>query len=162
MRSRTLSITLAGSFAMALAPSVLEAQADPRLEDLKGEVVEMVESRAKQVQEIVDMLFSFGELGFQEFETQRYLTGILEEAGFEIEFMRDFNRFAAPSWWWNGKVLRRRSFGRIQLKLFDLCVPLLRRVDPWLPWPGLGLLAVASRPADPCKAPLARCDHLNA
>jgi aminobenzoyl-glutamate utilization protein B len=37
------------------------------------------------VQEIVDMLFSFGELGMQEFETQRYLTGILEELGFDVE-----------------------------------------------------------------------------
>ena len=55
------------------------------LDDLKDEALEMVEARSKQVQEIVDMLFSYSELGFQEFETQRYLTGILEEAGFEIE-----------------------------------------------------------------------------
>jgi aminobenzoyl-glutamate utilization protein B len=36
-------------------------------------------------QQMVDMVFSFGELGFQEFETQRYLTGILKEHGFTIE-----------------------------------------------------------------------------
>ena len=71
--------------AALLMPTVLSAQADPRLEDLKDEVLEMVEDDAKMVQEIVDMLFSFGELGFQEFETQRYLTGILEDHGFEIE-----------------------------------------------------------------------------
>ncbi len=71
---------------IALAPaSPLAAQADPRLEGLKDEVLRMVEADAKQVQEIVDMLFSFGELGFQEFETQRYLTGILADAGFDIE-----------------------------------------------------------------------------
>ena len=68
-----------------LVPVQASAQADNRLPDLKDEVLQMVEEDAKQVQEIVDMLFSFGELGFQEFETQRYLTGILEEAGFEIE-----------------------------------------------------------------------------
>ena len=45
----------------------------------------MVEGRAKQVQEIVDMLFSFQELGFQEFETQKYLTGILEKEGFTVQ-----------------------------------------------------------------------------
>ena len=45
----------------------------------------MVEARAKQVQEIVDMLFSFQELGFQEFETQKYLTGLLEKDGFKVE-----------------------------------------------------------------------------
>jgi len=68
-----------------LAPVGLGAQSDTRLEGLKDEVTEMVEEDSKMVQEIVDMLFSFGELGFQEFETQRYLTGILEDHGFEIE-----------------------------------------------------------------------------
>ena len=36
-------------------------------------------------QQMVDMVFSFGELGFQEFETQKYLTGILKQNGFTIE-----------------------------------------------------------------------------
>jgi aminobenzoyl-glutamate utilization protein B len=44
-----------------------------------------VEQRAKLVQEIIDHLFSFSELGMQEFETQRYLTGLLEQNGFRIE-----------------------------------------------------------------------------
>jgi len=34
---------------------------------------------------MVDTVFSFGELGFQEFETSKYLTGILENAGFKVE-----------------------------------------------------------------------------
>jgi aminobenzoyl-glutamate utilization protein B len=39
----------------------------------------------KQAQVLVDSVFSFGELGFQEFETSKYLSGILENAGFHIE-----------------------------------------------------------------------------
>ena len=70
---------------VAFAPGLLSGQADPRLESLKAEALEMVEADAGMVQEIVDMLFSFGELGMQEFETQRYLTGILEKYGFAIE-----------------------------------------------------------------------------
>jgi aminobenzoyl-glutamate utilization protein B len=58
---------------------------DPRVAKLKEEARTMVEARAKQVQEIVDMLFSFQELGFQEFESQKYLTGILEKEGFKVE-----------------------------------------------------------------------------
>ncbi len=58
---------------------------DPRLESLKVEALQKVEGRAKQVQEIVDMLFSFGELGFQEVETSKYLTGILEANGFAVQ-----------------------------------------------------------------------------
>lgn len=36
-------------------------------------------------QQMTDMVFSFGELGFQEFETQKYLTGGQKENGFSIE-----------------------------------------------------------------------------
>lgn len=55
-----------------------------RIERLKADALTRVEGRAKQIQEIIDMQFSFSELGMQEFETQRYLTGILEQAGFQI------------------------------------------------------------------------------
>src|SRR5207248_360894 len=36
-------------------------------------------------QVMVDSVFSFAELGFQEFETSKYLTNILEKEGFHIE-----------------------------------------------------------------------------
>ncbi len=85
MSLRCATLALSALMASSFAPTAVVAQAHPRLEGLKEEVLERVEARAGQVQEIVDMLFSFGELGFQEFETQRYLTGILEENGFEIE-----------------------------------------------------------------------------
>jgi aminobenzoyl-glutamate utilization protein B len=70
---------------IAAASTAAVQDADPRLEAMKVEVLELVDGRAKQVQEIVDQLFSFGELGFQEFETQRFLTGLLADNGFEIE-----------------------------------------------------------------------------
>jgi len=69
----------------AAATTPAAAPVDPRLEKLKAEALVMVESRAKQVQEIVDMLFSFQELGFQEFESQRYITTLLAKEGFTIE-----------------------------------------------------------------------------
>jgi aminobenzoyl-glutamate utilization protein B len=72
-------------FSVAIPGSAKAQTPDPRLENLKNEALTLVQGRAKQVQEIVDQLFSFGELGMQEFETQKYLTGILEENGFEIE-----------------------------------------------------------------------------
>jgi aminobenzoyl-glutamate utilization protein B len=77
---------LAGLLFLVTAPVALSAQgADPRLEKLKTEALTMVEGDAKRVQEIVDMLFSFSELGFEEVETMRYLTGMLEKEGFTIE-----------------------------------------------------------------------------
>jgi aminobenzoyl-glutamate utilization protein B len=79
---------LASAVAVAIAtPSAAAAQAAPdsaRLERLKAEALTKVEARAKLIQEIIDHQFSFSELGFQEFETQRYLTGILEQNGFQV------------------------------------------------------------------------------
>src|SRR5439155_23942059 len=44
-----------------------------------------IDGMKKQAQVMVDSIFSFGELRFQEFETSKYLTGILEKEGFRIE-----------------------------------------------------------------------------
>ena len=55
------------------------------LEALKSEVVSAIDKRYKDAQVMVDKVFSFAELGFQEYETSKYLTDILRENGFEIE-----------------------------------------------------------------------------
>ena len=77
----------AGPGATAEPRPATEAQSggDDRLEQFKQEVLAGVDGRRGFIQRMVDSQFSFGELGFQEFETQRYLTGILEREGFEIE-----------------------------------------------------------------------------
>ena len=59
--------------------------ADPRRDDFKQEVTVDIEARRDFTQQMVDSIFSFSELGFQEFETQRYVTDILEAHGFAVE-----------------------------------------------------------------------------
>ena len=58
---------------------------DARIEKLKTEAAADVESMKKQTQEMVDSIFSFGELGFQETETHRYVVDILKKNGFKVE-----------------------------------------------------------------------------
>ena len=67
---------------LALLASLAAAQ--PPLPQLKKEAEAEVRRLAKLNQEIVDSVFSFGELGFQEIETSRYLTAILEKHGFRV------------------------------------------------------------------------------
>ncbi len=52
---------------------------------IKADLSGQIDGMKKQAQVMVDTVFSFGELGFQEFETSKYLTGILEKEGFSIE-----------------------------------------------------------------------------
>ena len=52
---------------------------------MKADLAGQIDAYKKQNQIMVDTVFSFGELGFQEFETSKYLTGILEKEGFRVE-----------------------------------------------------------------------------
>ena len=58
---------------------------DARVDSLKAVVQRGVEARSGLVQRIVDQLFSFGELGFQEVETSRYLVALLRREGFAVD-----------------------------------------------------------------------------
>ena len=60
-------------------------EAASRTESLKSAAVGGVEARRKLAQVINDTVFSFGELAYQEFETSKYLTGLLEKNGFTVE-----------------------------------------------------------------------------
>ena len=76
----------------AAAPAAVAA---PPVSALKSQSVADIEARAKLAQEINDSLFSFSELAFQEFETARYLTALLEKEGFTIQR----NVAGLPSGW---------------------------------------------------------------
>ncbi|MEA5429103.1 amidohydrolase [Arcicella lustrica] len=56
-----------------------------KLEKLRKEILEEIDKKQVFSQQMVDMIFSFGELGFQEYETSNYITNILEKEGFTIE-----------------------------------------------------------------------------
>jgi len=83
----TLALALIASVALAQTPTAKPAAptaAEANLNALKRGVAEHVDGLAKLAQEAVDSVFSFGELGFQEVETSKYLTGVLEKNGFTI------------------------------------------------------------------------------
>jgi aminobenzoyl-glutamate utilization protein B len=69
----------------ATAASTVAATVPPKLTAYKQEAAASVDGMYDLAQQMVDSVFSFGEIGFQEFETQRYLTGILEREGFTIQ-----------------------------------------------------------------------------
>jgi SAM-dependent methyltransferase len=66
----------------------------------------------------------------------------LTQAGFRVEKIFDFNRFSAPGWWLNGKVLRRKKFSRTQLKIMDTLMPVLKRIEGLWPWSGVSVIGI--------------------
>lgn len=101
MSPRWSALVLAAGLAVPLAPAAAQMgsaggpnwadsityryPASPRVARLKAAAVKGVDARAKMVQEIIDMVYSFGELGMQETETSKYLAGLLEQNGFSVE-----------------------------------------------------------------------------
>src|SRR2546430_9518894 len=77
-----LALMLASS-----APLAQQSAADDNalIEKFKTTVIEGVKARRKLAQVMNDTVFSFGELAYQEFETSKYLTDLLEQNGFSVE-----------------------------------------------------------------------------
>ncbi len=81
--SRFVLLLLCFSFSVGAQKN--EPIVNPKVKSWKNEVIKALEDKKKTAQEMVDMVFSFSELGFQETETSAYLTSILEKNGFTIE-----------------------------------------------------------------------------
>lgn len=73
------------------------------------------------------------------------LSRLAGEAGLEVEALFSFNRIGLPAWILNGKLMSRRHFGLMQVKLLNVLTPLFRLIDPILPWPSLSLILVARK-----------------
>jgi aminobenzoyl-glutamate utilization protein B len=69
----------------AQAPQAPAAAANPRLEQYKSNVAMEVDAMGENIQKMNDTVFSFAEPGFQEFETSKYLVGILKQNGFTVQ-----------------------------------------------------------------------------
>lgn len=88
---------------ITLTAQVKSSTVNAKAEAWKKEVMNNINNRAKDAQVMVDMVFSFAELGFHETETSAYLTKILEENGFTIERGIAGIPTAWTAKWGNGK-----------------------------------------------------------
>lgn len=76
------------ALALAISTAAFAQQRSPqvgRLAQYKRQAVADVEARREFTQQMVDQIFSYAELGFQEFETSRYLVDLLRKNGFTVQ-----------------------------------------------------------------------------
>ena len=69
----------------------------------------------------------------------------MREAGFRVERILEFNRISYPGWYVSGKWLKRTTFSRFQLRVFNRLVWLWRRLDRVLPWPPTSIIGIGVR-----------------
>lgn len=81
-------------------------------------------------------------LGHYRRYTRDQLVEACARAGFRVEKVLKFNRIGSPAWWWNGRVLKKTTFGFWQIKLLNTLVPFARPVDRFLPLPHLSWIVI--------------------
>jgi SAM-dependent methyltransferase len=81
-------------------------------------------------------------LGHRRRYTRESISQLAADSGMRVASLLEFNRVGTIAWFLNGKILKRRSFGAIQILALNLLTPLLRKLDRWLPIPPLSLIAV--------------------
>lgn len=95
---------LAATLASALALPMFAAPAHAETPSaLKAEVTAEIEAQRKQIQVMVDQIFSYAEPGFQEHRTSEYLAGILKRNGFTVVTGVSGIPTAFTASWRNGK-----------------------------------------------------------
>ena len=85
MHARRVALVVLVLLTSIVATPATQQSARPKLAAYKTEATATIDGMYDFAQQMVDSVFSFSELGFQEFETQRYLTGILEKEGFTVQ-----------------------------------------------------------------------------
>ena len=73
-----------------------KSYSDKKIKALKKQASDKILAKEKMAQVMVDKVFSFAELGFQEKETSKYLTDMLKENGFTVEH----GISGIPTAWW--------------------------------------------------------------
>jgi hypothetical protein len=74
MLNIAFTLSLAAGCAFAQSAITIDRKAA-----MKADLAGQIDAMKKQAHVMVDSVYSFAELGFQEFETSKYLTGILEK-----------------------------------------------------------------------------------
>ena len=92
-----------------------------RIAAMKADLNGQIDGMKKQAQVMTDTVFSFGELGFQEFETSKYLTNLLEKEGFKIQRGVAGIPTAFTATWGSGKpvIALKRTFNPAGVSVAD-------------------------------------------
>src|ERR1051325_10858445 len=82
---KTTALIISIALILTFSTHTQSQPAPLNLDQLKREAVSEVDSLKDLTQQMVDQIFSFSELGFQEVETSKYVTGLLEKNGFKVD-----------------------------------------------------------------------------
>ena len=81
---------------------------------------------------------------YRRYETQE-LGKKLSDAGLQVEIMKNFNSLGTLGWLVNSRIMGKKDLGKLKLKIYDMLVPALSRIEKVLDLPGLSIVAVGKK-----------------
>ena len=69
----------------------------------------------------------------------------LTNAGFKIVDIYTFNKIGTLGWIWQGMILKKDTLGKENMKNFNKLMPIIRKLDFFIPFPGLSLIAIIEK-----------------
>ncbi len=137
-------VPLEAQFDTALMINVLEHVPDEQV--ALRNLYNALESGGRAVILVPQNPAIYGSLDYALDHRERYtaagLEASLRKAGFRVETVFHFNRTSVPGWILNGRILERKHFSRFQLKVLEIIMPIVRRIDRFWPWHGLSIIGV--------------------
>jgi SAM-dependent methyltransferase len=138
---------LAGGFDSVVCLNVIEHVDDDvgALRNIRAALAE----NGKAVVLVPNGPWNFGSLdevlGHKRRYTEASLRKAAEAAGLRVTQVVRFNRVSSLPWFLNGRILGKKSFGLLQIRIVDWITPISRVLDRFLPFPPLSLIAVMER-----------------
>lgn len=84
-------------------------------------------------------------LGYNRRYESSELANLLKSKGFEIVYQTDYNKISLLGWVWHHLLLKSKSYGRVNLKIFNVLIPMIKIFDHLMPWKGFALITVAKK-----------------
>lgn len=84
-------------------------------------------------------------LGHKKRYSKQTLENLSTNAGLKVEKIIPFNRISVIPWFINGRVLKKKTFGRFQIFIMNLLTPLFKKIDRFIPLPSLSYIAVLKK-----------------
>jgi SAM-dependent methyltransferase len=81
-------------------------------------------------------------LGHYRRYSREQLRARMEEAGFELSRILEFNRVSYVPWFLSGRLLRSRTLNPWAMRIFNRLVPLWRKIDRFVPCPPTSIIAI--------------------
>ena len=84
-------------------------------------------------------------LGHKRRYSEKMIHKIAKTANLRVETFISFNKISILPWYVNGKILRKKTFSRFQIFMLDIFIPFIKKIDKFLPWPSLSIIAILKK-----------------